>query len=130
LPTSCITSMSELLDRCPACRARLAKAAVCPRCGCDFSLVRQAIGQAARLLEQALCSLAIGDRVAARRQVGASLALHRWRLAEAIRSFLDTAADTDPTASGPAQPPGLLAADLQGASDPTSIREEDAYLPA
>ena len=122
--------MSELLDRCPACRARLAEAAVCPRCGCDFSLVRQAMAQAARLLEQALCSLVIGDRAAARRQVENSLALHRQRLAQAIRNFLDAAADTESTASEHAQLPGLLAADLPAESDPTSTREEDACLPA
>ena len=73
--------------------------------------------QAARLLEQALYSLAIGDRAAARRQIEASLALHRRRLAQAIRGFLDTAADTELAASGHAQPP-------------TSIRKEDACLPA
>ncbi|SBT06166.1 hypothetical protein ACCAA_300027 [Candidatus Accumulibacter aalborgensis] len=81
--------MPEVLDRCPACRARLPENAVCPRCGCDFSLAQQAIEQARRLLEQALRSLALGDRAAARSQVDASLAMHRRRLGQAIKGFLD-----------------------------------------
>ncbi|MEF8760250.1 MAG: hypothetical protein V5B36_11090 [Candidatus Accumulibacter sp. UW25] len=80
--------MPETLARCPACRARLGEDAVCPRCGCDFALVRQAIAQADRLLEQSLRSLLQGDRAAARRQVEASLANRRQRLAEAIQAFL------------------------------------------
>jgi hypothetical protein len=63
--------------------------AVCPRCGCDFSLVRQAIAQADRLLGQSLRSLLRGDRAAARRQVEASLANRRQPLAAAIRAFIN-----------------------------------------
>jgi hypothetical protein len=81
--------MSEVLDRCRACRARLPENAVCPRCGCDFSLARRAMEQAGRLLEQTLRSLALGDRAAARSQVDASLAMHRRRLGQAIKGFLD-----------------------------------------
>ena len=115
--------MPEPLNRCPACRARLAETAVCPRCGCDFSLVRQAMTQAARLLERALCSLAVGDRAAARRQVEASLSLHRQRLAQAIRNFLD--ADEDHAESGPAEPQlRLPSADLQAVVDPAGVRED------
>lgn len=96
--------MSEVLDRCQACRARLPEDAVCPRCGCDFSLARQAMAQAGRLLEQALRSLALGDRAAARSQVDASLAMHRRRLGQAIMGFLDD--ETTAAASLQAAPGG------------------------
>ena len=56
------------------------------------------MAQAGQLLEQGLRSLARGDRVAAQRQVDASLALHRQRLAEAIRIFLRV--DRDGKAAG------------------------------
>ena len=55
--------MPEGLERCPACRAHLARSAVCRRCGCDFSLVRLAGEQAERRLTQALCAYADGDVV-------------------------------------------------------------------
>ncbi len=77
--------------------------------------------QAARLLERALCSLAVGDRAAARRQVEASLSLHRQRLAQAIRNFLDE----DHAESGPAEPQlRLPSADLQAVVDPAGVRED------
>ena len=80
--------MPEVLDRCQACRARLNESAVCPRCGCDFSLARRALEQGRHWLDDALRSLAVGDRVAARRQVDAALALSGPRLALAMKTFL------------------------------------------
>jgi hypothetical protein len=87
-PISSITSMPEHLERCPACRARLTEAATCSRCGCDFSLLRQAELAAARRLAQAARLLVGGDRAAAGRQVDAALALQRSALAQAIQAFL------------------------------------------
>ncbi|HCZ15824.1 MAG TPA: hypothetical protein DHV85_14805 [Candidatus Accumulibacter sp.] len=80
--------MPEVLDRCQACRARLTESAVCPRCGCDFSLARRALEQGRHWLDDALRSLAVGDRAAARRQVDAALALSGPRLALALKTFL------------------------------------------
>ncbi|MBP6709179.1 MAG: hypothetical protein KA223_08465 [Candidatus Accumulibacter sp.] len=80
--------MPELLERCPACRARLAESALCPRCGCDFALVRQAEEQARSLLEQAIRTLAGGDPAGARVQIRRSLASRRLHLAQALESFL------------------------------------------
>jgi hypothetical protein len=80
--------MPELLERCPACRARLAQSALCPRCGCDFALVRQAEEQARSLLEQAIRTLAGGDPAGARVQIRRSLASRRLHLAQALESFL------------------------------------------
>ncbi|WP_291992982.1 hypothetical protein [Candidatus Accumulibacter sp. ACC003] len=93
--------MPEVLDRCQACRARLAENAVCPRCGCDFSLARQALVQGRCRLEQALRSLASGDRAAARAHVDASLALNRLRMADALKSFL--ADERQSTRTAPAE---------------------------
>ncbi len=49
-----------LLERCPACRARLADASVCTRCGTDFSISRRAERQAQSLAQQAVRQLARG----------------------------------------------------------------------
>ncbi len=88
-PICFITSMPELLERCPACRARLGESAVCPRCGCDFALVRLAEQQAERVLAQAIRAFAVGDLVAAREHISRSLASNRLRLAQALALLLD-----------------------------------------
>ncbi|MCM8627846.1 hypothetical protein [Accumulibacter sp.] len=95
--------MPETLELCPACRARRADSAVCPRCGCDFSLVRQAEQQASRLLDEALVALLRGDRNAARARVNAALASSPMRLASALKGFLampTPAGDKRPAAGG------------------------------
>ncbi len=66
----------------------MTESAVCPRCGCDFSLARRALEQGRHWLDDALRSLAVGDRAAARRQVDAALALSGPRLALAMKAFL------------------------------------------
>lgn len=48
------------MERCPACRARLADAALCPRCGTDFSISRRAEHQALGLSRLAVRELARG----------------------------------------------------------------------
>lgn len=48
------------MERCPACRARLADADVCARCGVDFSISRRAERQAHRLVRQAVRELSLG----------------------------------------------------------------------
>jgi len=111
--------MPEHLERCPACRARLTEAATCSRCGCDFSLLRQAELAAARRLAQAARLLVGGDRAAAGRQVDAALALQRSGLAQAMQAFLAGTPPPDrklhaeegagfPAPGGEAPPPGLM----------------------
>jgi len=80
--------MLETLERCQACRARLTDAAICSRCGCDFSLVRQAELAAARRLAQAARLMVGGDRAAASIHLDAGLALKGSGLARAIKAFL------------------------------------------
>ena len=78
------------LDRCPGCRARLAQASVCPRCGCDLSLVRRAEAEARRLICSALDACAAGDRGAAAKHAAASCALVRSAVARAIVRFVSS----------------------------------------
>lgn len=118
--------MPEVLDRCQACRARLAENAVCPRCGCDFSLARQALVQGRCRLEQALRALASGDRAAARAHVDASLALHRLRLADALKSFLAGARQATRTA--PTEEPRVSAVPQGGESDPARRHQRGELL--
>lgn len=49
------------MERCPACRARLADAEVCPRCGTDFSTSRRAERQAQALARSAVRHLFLGQ---------------------------------------------------------------------
>jgi hypothetical protein len=72
------------LDRCPGCRARLAQVSVCPRCGCDLTLVRRAEAQARHLVCRALDARAAGDRGAAAEYAAASCALVHGTLAQAV----------------------------------------------
>lgn len=53
------------MERCPACRARLADADVCARCGVDFSISRRAERQAQQLVREAVHELSIGNLEAA-----------------------------------------------------------------
>lgn len=76
------------MDRCPACRARLADGPVCPRCGCDYSLANRAETQARRLARRAVRAWAEGDPAAATACIDESLALRRDRLAEALAVVL------------------------------------------
>lgn len=76
------------MERCPGCRARLAEGAICPRCGCDLSLVRRAEAQALRLMRQALRAWADGDRRQASACVAAALALERSLLGQAVLKSL------------------------------------------
>lgn len=49
------------LERCPGCRARLTSEPICPRCGCDLTLVRQAQAHAQQLVARALYAWALGN---------------------------------------------------------------------
>jgi predicted amidophosphoribosyltransferase len=64
------------MDRCPACRARLADADICPRCGADFSISRRAERQAQRLSQIAVRELFLGEtqNAAAAAETAAGLA--------------------------------------------------------
>jgi len=119
--------MPETLDRCQACRARLAQDGVCPRCGCDFSLARQAMEQAGRRLEEALRAVAVGDRELARSCLGDSLAMHRQPLARAIKDFLD--ADACCMENGYIGQAPLLPADVQMAGEPAEVRQDECWNP-
>jgi len=69
---------SELaMVRCPACRARLAQADVCSRCGTDLSLTRRAERQA-----QALAGLAVQHLVLGQSQQAGAAALAASALAD------------------------------------------------
>ncbi|MFN0318006.1 MAG: hypothetical protein ACKVQA_23510 [Burkholderiales bacterium] len=72
------------VERCPGCRARLMEESVCPRCGCDLTLVRRTEIQAGQLLHRALYAWAKGDRHLAQESAGASLALARGTLGQAV----------------------------------------------
>lgn len=64
------------MERCPACRARLANADFCPRCGVDLTLSQRAERQARQWLCQAVRALAAGqpDRAAAAAGTASGLA--------------------------------------------------------
>ena len=70
------------MTHCPLCRARLERAAECPRCGADLRLAQGAQRQAAGCLSQALKHFATGDLAIAEIWARRALALHRTPLAE------------------------------------------------
>ena len=72
------------LARCPACRVRLAAQAVCPRCGCDLTLVRLAEAQARRFVVQAVQAWVSGDLPAAQANALAATRLAHHPVAQAI----------------------------------------------
>lgn len=76
------------MERCPACRARLAHDPVCGRCGCDFSLVRQAKAQAKQLGCGAIQAWLAGDREGARALAARSVALQENRLGRGVLRLL------------------------------------------
>jgi hypothetical protein len=119
--------MPETRDRCLACRARLAEDGVCPRCGCDFSLARQAMEQAGRRLEQALRALAVGGRELARNQLDASLAMYRQPLAEALKNFLDSDGYCVESRQGAVAP--LLPAAFQTEGESDGVRQDECRNP-
>ena len=72
------------MERCPGCRTRLGEAAVCPRCGCDLTLVRRAETQAQRLILRAVRASLEGNRKEARACAAASLALENSHLGQVV----------------------------------------------
>ena len=70
--------------QCPACRARLGAAPVCPRCGCDLTLARRAAAQARQLAAQAVRAWAVGNAAQARALAIDSLSLEQGLLARAV----------------------------------------------
>lgn len=76
------------MTRCPLCRARLAGADNCPRCGADLGRARAAREMASQYVERALACLAAGERQRARACVEQALWLHRTPLAEAMADWL------------------------------------------
>ena len=77
------------LERCPGCRARLAESPVCPRCGCDLTLVRRSETQAQQLVRRALHAWAEGNCQEAMSCARASLALQNGGLAQALLTLLE-----------------------------------------
>lgn len=106
----------------------MAQDGVCPRCGCDFSLARQAMEQAGRRLEEALRAVAVGDRELARSCLGDSLAMHRQPLARAIKDFLDADACCMENGYIGQQAP-LLPADAHIAGKPADVRQDECWNP-
>ncbi len=76
------------LERCPACRGRLAPEPACPRCGCDLALVRCTEAQAQQRLARALRAYAQGDVPQARALAQASQTLSRSALAAQVLRVL------------------------------------------
>jgi hypothetical protein len=76
------------LERCPGCRVRLAQEPICPRCGCDLTLVRRAEGQARQLTVRALHAWARGDCEEARTLAHAALEIEHNALARAVLQSL------------------------------------------
>jgi hypothetical protein len=76
------------LERCPACRARLAQEQVCSRCGCDLTLVRRAEKQARQLTVRAVQAWGQGDGEQALALAHAALQLQRNPLANVVMQSL------------------------------------------
>ncbi len=108
----------ERLERCPACRARLAEADVCSRCGSDFSIVRRAQRQAMGLARLAVRELFQGQiqQACAAAEEASHLAgpLLALAVARTIRrretSQCDVMADTPEIAAIPLSNPALATA--------------------
>ncbi len=78
----------EPAQRCPACRARLGTAAVCSRCGSDFSIARRAERQARALAGIAVQQLVLGQTEQAAATADAACALAHSPLAQALSQML------------------------------------------
>lgn len=76
------------MERCPSCRCRLNASALCPRCGCDLSLIFAVETRAESLLRQTIRAWADGNPASAAARLEESLALKRVPLAEALMSLL------------------------------------------
>lgn len=74
----------QLMERCPACRARLSAAEVCSRCGTDFSMTRRAERQAQALARLALQQFAQGQTRQAGTTAAAACSLATSPLARAV----------------------------------------------
>lgn len=79
------------VQRCPACRARLADGPVCGRCGCDLTLALRAESAAGAATTRALRAWADGSPADARLHVGVALALDDTAFGRALRHALETA---------------------------------------
>jgi hypothetical protein len=91
------------MERCPACRARLAEAEVCTRCGTDFSVSRRAERQAQELARIAVRQLFLGQTTQAAATADAATHLASPLLALAVlktigrrRSAVHSAGVEDP----------------------------------
>lgn len=72
------------MERCPACRARLADAEICTRCGSDFSTSRRAERQAQGLAHIAVRQLFLGQTMQAAATADAATHLASPLLARAV----------------------------------------------
>lgn len=77
------------MERCPACRAKLAGADICARCGTDFSLSGRAERQALALTGVAVRELAQGHHSQAAAAADAATALASSPLAQALSKMLE-----------------------------------------
>lgn len=76
------------MERCPACRARLGDADLCPRCGVDLSLSRRAERQARQWMRQAVYDLADGQPDQAAKALATAVALAHSPLAQALSRMI------------------------------------------
>ena len=76
------------MERCPSCRGRLNESALCPRCGCDLSLVSCVESRAENLVRLAIRAWAYGHPKLAVAHVDKSLALKGGTLAETLAPLL------------------------------------------
>jgi len=81
------------MERCPACRARLAESPVCARCGCEVTLARRAEARAQRLGNRALRAWVDADRASALAWATESLMLRRGMLAQVVLKLLSRPPD-------------------------------------
>lgn len=87
-----------LMERCLACRARLADAPVCPRCGTDFSVSRRAEQQATAFARLAVRELLAGQTQQATAAAEAATQLASPLLAQAVLRMVRHREVAKPTA--------------------------------
>ncbi len=83
------------MERCPACRARLADADSCPRCGVDLTLTRRAERQAQRWACLAVHQLCCHRPLEAAAAADASCALASSSLARAVLKMIRRRASSE-----------------------------------
>ncbi|HLA34841.1 MAG TPA: hypothetical protein VJ001_08245 [Rhodocyclaceae bacterium] len=66
----------------------MSQGAICPRCGCDFTLAARAAEEAQRLLGRSIRALAQGDALAAKNLLAASRRLKPQPLERAVSAFI------------------------------------------